>query len=421
MRTLYIDCSMGAAGDMLTAALSDLLPDKEAFFRELKEALPENVTVSAEKTVKLGVTGCSVRVLVDGCEEDSLDDHDHEHHHHHDHHHHDHELDHHHHDHDHEHHHHHASLSDIEAIIAGMPLPGGVKSKAVSVYRMIAEAESEVHGREVGEVHFHEVGALDAVADVCAVCLLMEKLAPERVVVSPVHVGSGHVRCAHGILPVPAPATAILLKGVPTYGGEIEAELCTPTGAALLRAFADSFGPQPVMSVERIGMGMGKKDLPRLNCVRALIGESAGSRESVYELVCSMDDITGEALAFASEELLSAGALDVYTLPIYMKKGRPAYELCCICREEDRESLAALIFRHTTTLGIRERKCGRYTLRRREVRASTQYGEIGVKISEGYGTVRRKAEYEDAAGAARKCGTKLSETVSEAEKQSENL
>lgn len=253
MRTLFLDCCMGAAGDMLTAALLELLPDRAQFVEELNRLGIPGVTYTLEPSQKCGITGSYMSVTVNGQEEDAHDHHDHHHHH---------------------HEHHHGSMHEIEHIVSHLPVSDGVKEHILSVYSLIAQAESAVHGVAVSEIHFHEVGAMDAVADVAAVCLLMERLAPERVVVSPIHVGYGQVRCAHGILPVPAPATALLLLGMPTSAGNIPGELCTPTGAALLKHFATEFGNQPPMTVRAIGYGMGKKDFPAANCLRAMLGES---------------------------------------------------------------------------------------------------------------------------------------------------
>ena len=255
----------------------------------------------------------------------------------------------------------------------------------------------------------HEVGSLDAVADVAGVCLLVHMLGVERIVASPVHVGSGQVRCAHGILPVPAPATAHILRDVPIYGGAIRGELCTPTGAALLKHFVTEFGSMPVMKVEKIGYGMGNKEFEAANCVRALLGETAGGRDEVAELCCNLDDMTAEAIGFAQEELLAAGALDVYTTPIGMKKGRPAVLLSCMCRMEDRERLLGLLFRHTTTLGVRENVCRRYTLERGERTVDTPHGPVRLKTASGWGVVRSKPEYEDVARIARGQGISLAE------------
>ncbi len=261
MRMLYIDCGMGAAGDMLTAALLELMPDPEETLRELNALGIPGVVFSMEKSVKCGINGTHMVVKVHNAEEDEQLHHDHHDSHHHDRH------------HEHHGHHHHSSLHDIEHIFSHLALPEEVKQDALTVYRLIAQAESHAHGVPVSEIHFHEVGTMDAIADVTAVCLLLHKLRPECIVASPVHVGSGTVRCAHGILPVPAPATAFLLKDVPIYGGSIPSELCTPTGAALLKHFVTEFGNMPVMRVSQIGYGMGKKDFERANCVRILLGE----------------------------------------------------------------------------------------------------------------------------------------------------
>ena len=253
----------------------------------------------------------------------------------------------------------------------------------------------------VEEIHFHEVGTMDAIADVTAVCLLMETLAPDQVIASPVHVGSGQVRCAHGILPVPAPATAYLLREVPIYGGEIRGELCTPTGAALLRHFVTRFGPMPTMRTEAIGYGMGRRDFPAANCVRALLGETEEQGGTVTVLSCNVDDMTAEEIGFAMEQLFTGGALEVYTAPVGMKKSRPGTLIRVICRPEDEEKMAALLFRHTSTLGMRISQTRRRTLTRRVETVETPLGPVRVKSAEGYGVERRKAEYDDLARIAR--------------------
>ena len=368
MRTLYIECNMGAAGDMLLAALIELMPEPERFTERLNAIGIPGVTYKISKTEKCGICGTQVDVRVHGETE-------HEHHH--------------------GHHHHHSSLHDIEHIISHLDVPESVKENAVAVYKHIAAAESEAHGRPVSEIHFHEVGAMDAVADVTGVCLALAELAPERIIASPVNVGGGSVRCAHGILPVPAPATANILKGVPYYSGDIRTELCTPTGAALLKSFVHEFTEMPVMRVERIGYGMGHKDLEAANCVRIMLGETARSGGEVAELRCNLDDMTGEGIGYATEVLYRAGALDVYTIPIGMKKNRPGILLTCMCRLEDRERMLSLIMKHTTTLGVREYICRRYTLRREMCELETNYGRVRAKRASGFGAERIKPEYED--------------------------
>ena len=392
MKTLYLDCSMGAAGDMLAAALLELLPDRQAFLDRFNALGIPGVTVSAEPSVKCGITGTHFRVTVNGAEEDE---------HLHDHHAHDH--------HDHEHHHHHSGMHDITHIVEDMRLDPAVEADLLAVYRAIAEAESQVHGEPVEHIHFHEVGTMDAVADVTAVCLLMHELRPDAVVASPVNVGGGTVKCAHGILPVPAPATALLLRDIPMYGGAIQSELCTPTGAALLRHFVTKFGAMPLMRGAAYGYGMGKKDFEQANCVRAILGESEGETEEIVELSCDMDDMTGEALGFAAEQLFALGARDVYTMPVQMKKGRPGVLLRVLCMPEQREAMVESIFRHTTTIGVREARLRRHVLNRRIETADTPCGPVRRKTASGYGTEKSKWEYEDLARIARERGVSLDE------------
>ena len=405
MKTLYLECSMGAAGDMLTAALLELVEDKQQFIDRINHLGLSGVRVTAEPSVKCGITGTHMKVTVDGEEEESLDaqGHHHEHVHEHSHAHaHEHPHD------DHEHgHHHHASVSDIDKLINGLNVSDQVKANAKAVYALIAEAESQVHGHPVSEIHFHEVGTLDAVTDVVSVCLLMEEIGAEEVVVSPVHVGSGHVRCMHGILPVPAPATALILKDVPTYGGHIQGELCTPTGAALLKHFVSRFGDRPVMATGAIGYGMGKKDFEQANCVRAFLGESEGKLEQITKLECNLDDMTGEDIGFAIEQLFNAGARDVFTQPIGMKKNRPGILLSVLCLPEDADRLAEEIMKHTSTLGIRRQEMSRYALQRSVGTVNTSYGEVRLKQASGMGVKRSKPEFDDIAAIARKYNVPL--------------
>lgn len=455
MKTLYIECAMGAAGDMLTAALLELMPDKEAALAKLNAMGIPGVVFEAEPSEKCGITGTHMRVLIHGEEEGAMPcghthaqedhhehNHAHEHHHEHEHHVHTHahaQEDAHCHDsdaHDHAHHHEHGAhhhahhgMAEIRSLIAELAVSETVKEKALAVYQSIAEAESKVHGAEVDQIHFHEVGSMDAVADVTAVCLLMELLAPEQVIVSPIHVGSGTVLCAHGRLPVPAPATALILEGIPIYGGSVQGELCTPTGAAIIKTFADSFGSMPPMTVAKTGYGMGTKDFAQANCLRAMLGESfpmngtgskmqtaqdaegenTGNRGAagkdtetenpaaregrITEISCNLDDMTGEDIAFAAERILQAGALDVFTESIYMKKGRPAVKLTVLARPEDEERLAGEIFRHTSTIGVRIHADRRYELARHSEQRKTPLGTIEVKISEGFGVRKEKIEF----------------------------
>lgn len=387
MSILYLDCGMGAAGDMLTAALLELFPHPEKMVEALNALGVPGVRYQRELTQKCGITGTHMHVYVGDTEEGA---HSHAHHEHHD--------------------HPHSSMEQLDHWIGHIQASNGVKNNIRAVYNRIAQAESAVHGVSIQEIHFHEVGSLDALADVAAVCYLMEQLGNPTVYASPVHVGSGHVSCAHGILPVPAPATAEILKGIPIYGGQILGELCTPTGAALLKQFVSEFGNMPVMTPQAVGYGMGKKDFAMANCVRAVLGsDSREGTDSIVELRCNLDDMTAEDIGFAMEQLLRAGAPEVFTTPIGMKKNRPGTMLTVLCRADQREEMVRLLLRHTSTLGIRESVCRRFTLTRREETVDTPYGKVRCKISEGYGVCRRKPEYDDLSAIAEAQQLPLSE------------
>ena len=414
MKTLYIECNMGAAGDMLTAALTELLPDADAFIARMNAIGIPGLCVRREEKQTNGVRGTHLSVTINGEEEISDDVFPQEHHHdHHDHghHHHDHE---HHEHHHHEHHHHehsHAGLADVEHIVRGLDMPEEVKRDVMGVYALIGEAEAWAHGTTVEMVHFHEVGMMDAIADISAVCLLMHLIGAERVIASPLCTGFGEVRCMHGIVPVPAPATAYLLRGMPAYAGSVRGELLTPTGAALIKYFAGDFGRMPEMRVEAVGCGIGMKEFEKANCVRVMLGETDEPGDEVMEISCNLDDMTGEAMAFAAEELMAKGALDVYMTPIQMKKGRPGVMLSCICRIDDAGRMADLMLVHTTTLGVRMQRMQRKVLRRGQKTVDTPYGPAKIKIAEGCGVRKLKPEYESAADAARRHNVPLADVV----------
>ena len=388
-KTLYLECNMGAAGDMITAALYELLEEKEQMeFCQIMSNDEFGIHVVPERVEKCGVQGTHISVFVHDKEENSHDVHTGEH-------------DHHKHAHHHSHHTH-ASLEEIHAIIDSYPVKDSVKAGAKAVYERIAEAESHAHGKPVSEIHFHEVGMKDAVADVLNTCWIIDKLHINNIIVSDINVGFGEVHCAHGILPVPAPATAFILQGVPTYQGEIRGEMCTPTGAALLQHLKTTFGKMPPMTVKKIGYGMGKKDFPQANCIRAFLGEeSKNALDKIVELSCNLDDMTGEEIAFASEVLRIAGALDVYTEDIGMKKNRPGIKLVCICKPIDADKMAKIVLEHTTTWGIRRLEYDRYILERHVETIETEYGSVRIKKGNGYGITKWKPEYEDMADIAK--------------------
>lgn len=372
MKALYIECKMGVAGDMLMSALSELV-DQEAFIKEMNALGLKGITFKVEQSTKCGIVGTHIKVEIDGQEEISYE-----------------------HSHDGHEHHHGVHVSDIHNILDKLPVSEKVKKDAEGVYQIIAEAESKAHGVEIDNIHFHEVGTLDAIADVVGNCVLMEMIQPERVIVSPVALGNGMVKCAHGILPVPAPAVASILQGVPTYSGRMDGELCTPTGAALLKYFGDTFETQPTMKTGKIGYGMGSKDFEAANCVRAFLGEMDDDGE-VCELKCNVDDITGESIGHAFDVLFKNGALDVNVTPVNTKKNRPGYVFNCMCLLRDRDKMVELMFKHLTTLGIREYTCVRYSLDRHVETVNTSFGEVRIKKSSGYNVTKEKIEFDDLA------------------------
>ncbi len=457
MRTLYLDCSMGIAGDMLMSALLELVPDKNVLLNKLNAIGIPNVMVSAVESIKCGITGTHVNVLIKGEAEHSQDvDYNGQHHpiqhdslnkdtqhedtHHvytqdehtqDEHTHHEHTQDEHthngytqdehtHHEHTHhenihpehthdKHSHHHTSMPDIYEIVSKLKIPDVVKKDVVAIYQIIAEAESKVHGKKVSEVHFHEVGMMDAIADITGCALLIHDLAIDEIISSPVNVGFGQVKCSHGILPVPAPATANILIGIPCYAGNIKGELCTPTGAALLKHFASKFSNMPPMTIVKIGYGMGKKNFEAANCVRAIMGEINNKTNEIIELSCNIDDMTAEEIGYAMEVLFKNGALDVFTTPIGMKKSRPGILFSVLCKEETRERMANLMFYHTTTIGIREYRCNRMIMERVERIIDSSFGQIRVKDSSANGIKKEKLEYEDLRKIAENTGRSILE------------
>ena len=453
---IYFDCSMGASGDMLMAALYELLPDKSAFHQKMEWLTPHGVTLEFSDSVKCGIKGTHITVRVSGVEETSEDvflvgqdhnnhahthahdnahahshDQNHHSHHSHTHDHHTHNQNQHNHDnhnHDHMHsnshgHNHHNEtnlnhnhgngsgghrygFSEILELIRGLDLPRGIIDDALGVYRILGEAEASVHGVSLEEVHLHEIGSLDAVADIVGCCLLINMIGAAEIAASPVHVGSGFIKCEHGVLPVPAPAAAEILKGIPIYGGQIRGELCTPTGAALLKRFVTRFGDMTPMTTTKIGYGMGAKDFEIANCLRAFLCEQevSGSEDhdSVFEISCNLDDMTPEAVGAAFGTLFENGALDVYTTPITMKKNRPAIILSCMCAEEKLSDLTRLMLEHTSTLGVRISAYRREILSRTVETYSTGYGDIRIKRAEGHGVLKYKPEYDDVLSSAKR-------------------
>jgi hypothetical protein len=384
MRTLYLDCGMGASGDMLLGALLPL-QDEPAEALTLLNNLDARLRFVMNPGESGGLMGTRVSVLVDGQEEGAAKGHGHG-----------------------------VSLAEIDARIDALPVGERVREDAKAVYALLAEAEAAAHAVAAEAVHFHEVGMLDAIADIVGVCMLMERMHIGHILASPVHVGFGTVPCAHGELPVPAPATAHLLMGIPIYGGEVRGELCTPTGAALLKHFVAEFSGMPCMRVARIGCGLGQKSFSRPNALRAFLGEEEageGPNDEGVELSCNLDDMTGEQMGFALERLMEAGARDVCFVPVMMKKGRPAYRLICQCAPADTDKLAILILKHSTSFGVQRVDTRRYILNRRIEARETPHGAVRYKVGTGYGVCREKAEYADMAELAKKRGESLADAL----------
>ncbi len=381
MKVLFLDCSMGIAGDMLMGALLDLVPNREECLEKLNAMGIPGIQISAKASEKCGILGTHMCVRIHGEEEEEHLSH--------------HEV----HSqegtHDYHRGHIHRNLAEIESMIEKLYAPEKVKTVAKAIYKNIAEAEGKAHGKEVTQVHFHEVGMLDAIADVMGCALLMEELHVDKVIATPVNVGFGQVSCAHGIMPVPAPATANLLIGIPSYAGEIKGELCTPTGAALLKYFVNEFSQMPFIKIEKIGYGIGTKEFMVPNCVRGILGETQDGQEDVLELKCNIDDMTAEEVSYASELLMQKGALDVYTIAIGMKKSRQGIMLCILCKEENKDNLLQLIFNNTSTIGVRICKHERVTLIRKIEERDTAFGKVRWKVSSGFGVQKEKAEFED--------------------------
>ncbi len=378
MRTLYFDCGAGASGDMIAGSLADLLDDPAEVGSMISSAGIPGITVKVTGEERSGISGTRVHIIIDGHEEGD------------------------------EHHHIHRGLSDIISIIEGLNVSERVRKDASAIYRIIAGAESEVHGKPVDLVHFHEVGALDAVADIVGVCMMIERLDPERILASPIRTGFGQVRCAHGILPVPAPATAYILRDMPCYAGEFEGEFCTPTGAAILKHFAEDFVRMPEMVFDGVGYGIGKKEYAVANVVRTFIGDVASPAPDIDQIDCDIDDMSPEDLGGIVDRLLEEGAVDAYVKPCIMKKSRPGFELTCLSRIKDTERLSAFILRETSTIGVRVHTCMRYTLTSETFTVPTRYGDVRVKVSKGYGITKWKPESDDLRRLAEENGVPVS-------------
>ena len=414
MRIGYLECFAGISGDMLLGALIDAGVSR-SLFEETAQALNIGAKLRFSSVDRSGITATKVDVLDAASGEVAEHKHDHSHIHDHQHEHvHDHENAHEHHEHKHVHG---RTWKQIRELIERTPLASDARVLALQAFGLLAEAEAKIHGVPVETVHFHEVGAVDTITDIVCAAAGLCSLGVDGWYASAVNVGSGFVQCTHGLFPVPAPATAELLKGIPTYSAGIQKELTTPTGAALLRALGCRFTDLPVITTEVIGYGAGTrnpKDFP--NVLRLSIGESTGARKTAGERVavleCAVDDATPQLVANVMERVLEEGALDVMCVPVVMKKGRMGSLLTVLCRPERREAFESLLLRETTTLGVRVREEDRVILQRRFVEVETAYGVIRVKIGSRNGEdLNWMPEYEDCARAAREHGVPLKQVM----------
>ncbi|MBN2980044.1 nickel pincer cofactor biosynthesis protein LarC [Cohnella algarum] len=453
--TLYLDCFSGIAGDMTLAALVDLGADPAYIESHLRKLPLDPFAMAFVPVVRRGISAKLLKLTFSepGHEPGHDHSHGHAHHHGHDHdhshghaHHHGHDHDHshghaHHHGHDHEHshdhdhshghaHHHshdhdhshghahahshdheHRKAADILAMISNSELPPRVKERSRSVFTLIAAAEGKIHGIDPAEVHFHEVGAMDSIVDIIGVCLALEDLGVEDIVASPIPTGMGKVRIAHGLYPVPAPATAELLRGVPLASFPVSAELTTPTGAGLAKALASEFGAIPEGTMDRIGYGAGNKDFEHPNVLRAILlkrTKSSSPGEKVVVLEAQIDDATGETMGYAMERLFASGALDVFYAPVYMKKNRPGVHVTVICLPVDADACETTLLKETTTFGVRRSERTRRMLERKWQQVETPFGIVRVKLGyEKDKLVQASPEFEDAAQAAKAYGVSL--------------
>jgi uncharacterized protein (TIGR00299 family) protein len=400
-RTLYLDCFAGASGDMLVGAMLDSGLDFELLRSALLKLGVEGYELSLGRVDRSGISAAKFDVHLTG------EPHLHGHHHNHDHSHGEHS-------HGHGRQSHHRSLSEIKGIISSSNLSELVKQRAQAIFQRIGEAEAKIHDVPIETVHFHEVGAIDSIVDIVGACVAFDALKIERIISSPLHVGSGTFQCAHGTYPVPGPATAELLKGIPIYSKDVEGELVTPTGAAIISTLAEGYGSMPMMKIENIGYGAGTRDYPKFpNALRAIIGELEEDADrtpgAVTIIEANIDDLNAQVFGYLMEKALAAGALDIFYTPVQMKKNRPGVLLTLLCNPPDRERMCDLIFRETTTLGVRYRNEQREILTREFVTVETEYGPIRVKVSRARDgrVMNASPEFEDCRVAAEKSGVGL--------------
>ena len=384
MKIAYFDCFAGASGDMILGALMDAGLSPETLKTELAKLDLTHYDLQLKKVVKRGLGGSQAVVIVDE-----------------------------------EHHHHHRHLSQIEEIITASTLDELVKQKSVQIFRRLAEAEAKVHRTTIENIHFHEVGAMDAIIDVVGAVAGLTAMGIQKIYCSPLHLGTGTVECAHGTLPVPAPATAELVKGFPVYSTGVAGELLTPTGAAILTTLASDFGPMPAMSVECLGYGAGTADPPIPNLLRVSIGETAENiadceMEQVAVIETNIDDMNPQMYDYLIQQILNRGAMDIYLSPVQMKKNRSGTLLTIICTPNSVETFAIFLLKETTTIGMRWRVENRVKARRTIKEIDTHYGPIRFKFAQlGNETINVSPEYEDCKRVAHEKKIPLKEVMDE--------
>lgn len=386
MKVLYFDCFSGISGDMTLGALLDLGVDTDKFLNELHK-LDVEFRIDIKKSLKKSIYGTDVDVLYDS-EKAQV-----------------------------------RHIKDITAIIEKSTLNDNVKNNSLKMFRKLAAAESKIHHISEEDVHFHEIGAVDTIVDIVGSAVCMDILKPDLVMSSAVNVGSGTVKCAHGILPVPAPATCEILKGIPIYSSGIIGELTTPTGAAIITNYTDEYGAMPHLCIDGVGYGFGKKDYGNVNCLRVCYGsvENELSKDKVCVLETNVDDMSAEVSGYLMDKLLKSGALDVYFTPIYMKKDRPAVKVSVICNTSDSEKMQDIIFKETTTFGVRKINVERSILPRKFEIVDTCYGKVSVKLSADTKYQRIKPEYEDCIKIAKATGVSLNEIYHEVVEKAKNI
>lgn len=377
MKILYFDCSSGISGNMTIGALLEIVDDEKYLLNELKKLNIDGYEIKISKKVKNGITGTYVDVLLEPEHHHKHKEHNHEN--------------------EHTHHHEHRNLSDVNKIIDNSTLNEEVKKLAKKIFLRVAKAESKVHNKSLEEVHFHEVGAIDSIIDIVGTAILINKINPDKIVSSTVNDGYGFIECAHGKMAVPVPATSEIFSNsnVKFRQIEIDTELVTPTGAAIIAELATDFMPLPEMQVEKIGWGSGSKDLQIPNVLKVYYGNIEDEKNDIIVMETNIDDCGGEILGYTQELLFKNGALDVFFTPIFMKKNRPGYRMSITCKQEDKLKLQNIIFRETTTIGIRYRKEHRAVLKREIIEIETKYGKIKAKKVINNGEEYIYPEYEE--------------------------